>query len=202
MSIRKDTPGPFTSRVHPDWPVPSDEDCFDWWDRYAMPDNIRRHSLLVARIATAIARIGKDAGMSVDVPTVRASALLHDIAKGYAIHYGGQHAQLGAAWVTELTRNPLIAQGILHHVYWPFEIDVRRFFMPLAVCYADKRVQHDEFVSVHDRFDDLVARYGNTKDFQRKIERTRDQTVDLETALNDVLSVDLDAYPLDGGRLV
>ena len=44
-------------------------------------------------------------GFDVCPATVRASALLHDIAKTYCIRYGGSHAQLGAAWALSETHN-------------------------------------------------------------------------------------------------
>ena len=72
--------------------VPSDEECFAWWDAYEMPEHIRQHSMLAAEVATAIARMGEAAGLPVCVQTVRASTLLHDLAKfyvitSYSIHY-------------------------------------------------------------------------------------------------------------------
>ena len=62
---------------------PDDEACFALWRKYVMLPNVQRHSRLVAHIATALARRAAAKGFAVNVPEVRASALLHDIAKTY-----------------------------------------------------------------------------------------------------------------------
>lgn len=194
--------GIFPSLVRPQWSAPSDAQCLAWWDRYAMPDHIRRHSMLVASVAAELAEMGRAAGLPVCVQTVRASALLHDLAKHYTIVHGGSHAQIGGAWAMQLTGNPVLAMGILHHVCWPFEVDVTRYFMPLAVLYADKRAMHDELVSIDDRFQDLIVRYGHTPEIQEKIRWTVVQALDIERRLGDLLGKELHAYSFDSGRLV
>jgi len=195
-------PGLFASRVRPEWRAPSDAQCRELWDRYDMPGHIREHSLLVAGVATELAELGAAAGLDVDVRTVRASALLHDLAKHYTILHGGSHAQLGGAWAMQLTGNAVLAMGILHHVYWPFELDAERYFMPLAVLYADKRAKHDELVSIDTRFEDLIVRYGHTPEIQEKIRWTVVQALDIERRLSDLLGKELHAHPFDRGRLV
>lgn len=194
--------GLFPSLSRPGWGVPSDKECFAWWDRYEMPEHIRQHSLLGADVATAIAEMGREAGLPVCVQTVRASTLLHDLAKYYTIRHGGSHAQLGAAWAMQLTGNPLLAMGVLHHIYWPFEMDAERYFTPLTVLYADKRAMHETLVSVRTRFDDLIVRYGHTPEIQEKIRWTVAQVLEIERLLGALLGKDLDAYPFDSGRLV
>ena len=128
------------------WRVPDEAQCVAWWDRFEMPEHIRAHSRGVAQVACFVAEAGHRRGLDVDVDTVLASALLHDLAKIYCIKHGGNHSQLGGAWAMALTGNPLLAQGVIHHVYWPFAVDLERFFTPLAVLYADKRVSHDRIV--------------------------------------------------------
>ncbi|MEG6593732.1 HDIG domain-containing metalloprotein, partial [Desulfovibrio sp. 1188_IL3213] len=63
--------------------VPDDEACFALWDKYDMLPNIRRHSLMVAHIACALALRAASRGFDVNVPEVRAGGLLHDLAKTY-----------------------------------------------------------------------------------------------------------------------
>lgn len=185
--------------------VPDDATCYAYWKERDMPEHIGRHSSQVANIATALARraagkhiIAGDAA----VQEVRSSALLHDLAKMYCINYGGHHSQLGAAWVMEHTGNPMLAHGVLHHVWWPYEIDCTRYFLPLAVLYADKRVRHDEIVSIHDRFTDLFDRYG-ANDFARdRIRMSMEQSQAIEENFIQHLGVNLHACTFDNGRLV
>lgn len=186
----------------PNLPVPDDARCEEHWAQFEMLDNVAEHSRMVADVATFLAKRARDKGLRVDVPTVRASALLHDLAKSYCIRHGGNHSQLGGAWVAELTGNPIIACGVTHHVYWPFELDIERYFTPLAVIYGDKRVNHNELVSIEDRFRDLIVRYGIPLHLQDHIKATEAQAVELEKLLCDILEVDLNACDFDSGRLV
>ncbi len=187
------------------WPVPSPEQCREYWDLFLMPEHIRRHSTMVGHVAEVVAKMAMDAGAMaarVNVDEVVASALLHDLAKAYTIRYGGQHAALGGAWVQELTGNPAVAQGVMHHVWWPFETDPQRYFLPLTVLYADKRVRHDTVVSLGARYSDLFERYGKTP---RIIERMKDslaQARALEEALGKLVGENLHACDFGGRRLV
>jgi len=182
--------------------VPNESQCREYWTHYSMFDNVAEHSLEVARVATFVARRASALGMNIDVPTVRASALMHDIAKSYSILHGGNHSQLGGSWTMEMTRNPAIASGVSHHVYWPFDMDMAKYFIPLTVIYADKRVRHNSIVTIESRFKDLVERYGVNDYIRKRIEITRAQAVELENLLGETIEVDLNACDFDSGRLV
>jgi len=199
---RPPLPPPPPARRDPRQFVPDDAECARYWEQFAMLDNVAAHSRMVATVATFLAKRAVDRGMDVDVPTVRASAMLHDLAKTYCIRHGGNHSQLGGAWVAEVTGNPVIACGVTHHVYWPFAMDLARYFTPLAVLYADKRVNHNLLVSIEERFEDLIVRYGIPLDLLDRINETKRQALELEQLLCDTLEVDLNACDFDSGRLV
>lgn len=185
------------------WPVPDEVACHELWDAFAMPDHIRAHSALVAGFAGALADLALAAGMQgVHPPTVRASGLLHDLAKDYAIRHGGNHAQLGGAWVLAATGNPAIAQGVMHHVHWPWTEDLGPWFLPLVIIYADKRVKHDCLVTLEERFDDLLDRYGRTERIRERIRESHHQAATIECALVARLGIRLHESTLDSGRLV
>ena len=114
--------------------VPDDTACFALWDKFDMLPNIRRHSLLVAHIATTLARRAAEIGIAVNVEEVRASGLLHDIAKTYCVRHGGSHAQVGASWVVSETGNQTIAQGVLLHVWWPWIVPQGSEICTLPLC--------------------------------------------------------------------
>lgn len=195
-------PSPLSVTIDPALPVPNDRKCREFWSQFDMLDNVAEHSHEVARIATFLAARAREVGFDAHVPTVRASALMHDIAKSYCIINGGNHSQLGGAWTIELTKNPAIAVGVTHHVYWPFELDLDKYFTPLAVIYADKRVNHNKIVSIKDRFADLIIRYGIPMNLQHKIKATESQALVLEQLLSDTLEVDLNECDFNCGRLV
>ncbi len=182
--------------------VPSDEQCFEIWERYQMLPNIRKHSLLVARISSFLAQRARDRGWPVMVQAVRAAALLHDLGKTYSIRFGGNHCQLGAAMVMSETGNPALGQAVIHHICWPGHVDLSRHFLPLSIIYADKRVKHDQLVSLEERFADLFERYGTCQEIRERIQSSFDQARSIERELGCKLEVDFHAYPFDRRRLV
>ncbi len=186
------------------WYTPDDEECEVLWNRHHMLDNIRAHSRQVAHIAHTLALLAQEKGMAVHPDWVRACGLLHDIAKTYTITYGGSHAQLGAAWVVAEVGNPAIAQGIMHHVHWPWdaELCLEKHFLPLVIIYADKRVKHDNIVSLEERFQDLLVRYGRTEEICEHIRGSFAQAQAIEKALENRLGMALHEYSFDCGRLV
>ena len=193
---------PLVAELPPVDAVPTDAQCRLLWDAYGMLPNIRAHSELVACLATALAELARAAGLAVDVAAVRAAALLHDLAKTYTIRHGGNHCQLGAAWVQEITGNPALAQGVLCHVHWPREIDLAADFLPLALIYSDKRVKHNQIVTLEARFDDLLVRYGTTDYIRGRIRESFQQAEAIERALAATLGVDIHENTFGCGRLV
>ena len=184
-------------------PAPSADRCRALWDSYEMPDHIRAHSEQVAHFSVILAELAVEHGHAVQVDAVQACGLLHDIAKSYTLRHGGSHAQLGAVWALAETGHVGIAQGILHHVFWPWPLQEETLCtLPILVLYADKRTQHADFVTLEERFTDLATRYGIHEQARRGIEISRRQAVNIERALSARLGVQLDAYTPDSGRLV
>ena len=195
---------PLAFERNPDWIVPGRDECYALWDKYAMPEHIRGHSAVVAAFATHLAELAAGLGANVHVPSVLASGLLHDLGKYYTIKHGGSHAQIGGAWVMSETRNPLIAQGVMHHVRWPWKVDETQDAWLLVYCiiYADKRVMHDRVVTNQERYEDLLERYGLTDHAKSRITASHEQGLEIEAALSRRLKVNLHEYTFDSGQLV
>ncbi len=175
------------------WRIPSTDECLKYWHTYNLPEHIREHSRLVAAAAEHICCLARKKGLDAPLKAVVASALLHDLGKFYCIKHGGSHNQLGASLVMELTGNPAIAQGVMHHIYWPGEIDIHKFFLPLVIIYCDKRVKHDKIVPLEARFQDLYDRYGINERMRGLIYKSWQQALAIQTRLNQALETDLNA---------
>ncbi len=185
--------------------IPRVEDCHALWDQYAMLDNIRAHSSLVADMAHAIGLRARERGIDVSLEALLAAGLLHDLGKTYTIAHGGSHAQLGASWVMRETRNGPIAQAVMFHVHWPWPedwLDDDGLLLTAVTLYADKRVKHDAFVGLDERFEDLHVRYGTSAYARERITGSHQQGKRVEAALSRRLGVDLHEYIADSGRLV
>lgn len=185
--------------VSPAWYVPDEAQCVRLWDKYGMMPHIREHCRAVASVALEIVRRAGERGLipegrGLDAPSVLAAGLLHDIAKTYTIRHGGSHAQLGAAWVRDETGNPALAQAVLWHVSWPWQegplddsADPLR--LPIIIAYADKRVRHTEVVTLEQRFEDLLIRYGIDDERRERITGYLNRTKTVEKALFDRIGV-------------
>ncbi len=167
-----------------------------------MLDNVREHSLAVAKYATALAQLAIQKGHYVCVSSIRAAALLHAIAKSYTIAHGGSHAQMGASFVIQACGNRSIAQGVAMHVFWPFTLPNNVCQLPFFIIYADKRTMHDTCVSLEERYEHLLVRYGITEEHKKSIGISYQQGINIERALSAQLECDLHAYTFDSGRLV
>lgn len=184
--------------------IPRPEDCYALWDKYAMLDNIRAHSQRVADLAFGIGKLGREKGAELRPEALLAAGLLHDLGKTYTIAHSGNHAQLGAAWTMHETRNAEIARCVLYHVHWPWEDHFydADFFSVMAIEYADKRVRHDSYVSLDDRFEDLHERYGKSDYARMRIALSHEQNKRVENALSNILGVALHEYTADSRGLV
>ncbi|GFH62259.1 MAG: uncharacterized metal dependent phosphohydrolase [Candidatus Desulfovibrio kirbyi] len=201
-----DLPEPTLLRVDksPPPPPPDDAACFALWDKYAMLPNVRTHSLMVAHIATNLARRAQAVGIAVNMPQIRAAALLHDIAKSYCVRHGGSHAQLGASWTITETRNYILAQTVMLHVHWPWQIPEGTGLctLPFFIIYADKRVRHDSCVTLDERYEDLLTRYGRNAAAKDGIRASLEQGKDIERALSTLLGDALHENSFDCWRMV
>ena len=126
--------------------------------------NIRAHSLMVARIAWLLAEeLRTKNSHPPDLQLCVSGALLHDIAKTPCLKSGCNHAKAGA----ELCRSlgfPEIAEIVAGHVvrpdFFPERLKAGIFSPGEIVYYADKRVRHDQIVSLPERLEYILEKYG------------------------------------------
>ncbi len=140
--------------------VPSEDECRRLIAEHGMLPNIVEHSERVMRVAVAIADDLRDAN-EVDRSLVAAAALLHDITKTRALRTKERHDESGGMLARSLGMER-IGEIIEEHVYLKdFDPDGPLLAKEI-VYYADKRVMHDTVVSLDERVEDLVVRYGTT----------------------------------------
>ncbi len=145
--------------------IPSIDRCLALMDEFSMLDNIREHSIMVARVAdTLLTGIQDTGGVPPSRNLVLSGALLHDIAKTRCIKEQCDHSKVGNEICIGLGY-PEIAEIILEHVILADFATTRYqkgiFLAKEIVHYADKRVLHDQVVSLDERLDYILERYGN-----------------------------------------
>ena len=143
--------------------IPSIRTCFELMDRYQMLENIKAHSVVVARITHLIARCLFDAGQTISVEKATAGALLHDIGKTSSLKSGGDHAEIGRQICL---KNHLdeIADMVGEHVRLR-DYDLNGHYSEREILfYADKRVNHDRIVDLEERLAYILERYGRGRE--------------------------------------
>ncbi len=165
-----------------------------------MLDNIRAHSLMVARVASLLLQELTDA---TDTKTpiaskelVLAGALLHDIAKTPCLQSRCDHAKHGRDICLELGY-PEVAEVVREHVIIT-EFSLERYNKGLflakeLVYYADKRVRHDEIVSLEERLEYILINYGNNDpERHRQIRKNFDRCRQLEVCIFSATAIEAD----------
>jgi uncharacterized protein len=141
-------------------------------EAHGMLPNIREHSFAVMQVARFLTEALTDAGFDLFLPLVTTGALLHDLGKTSCLGTLNNHAELGGAILEDLGY-PQVAQVVREHVHLYADIiDSRPLRESELVNYADKRVLHEEVVTLEDRFADLKVRYGRTPEALVRIKAT------------------------------
>ena len=145
-----------------------------------MLPNIREHSFRVMEVAGFLGEALTEAGFDLSLPLVTVGALLHDLGKTQCLGTLTNHAELGAGILEELGY-PHVAQVVREHVHLDGNIlDPRPLREAELVNYADKRVLHEEVVTLVARFADLKLRYGRTPEALARIHATQVKSRALE----------------------
>ena len=162
--------------------MPDDATIQTLWQKYETPPNVIRHCQTVARLVEQVCAAYEHANVSdatlvvINTPLARAAALLHD-AKRHQPHHAA-----AAANSLEQDGYPEVANIVRHHDFRYIVSKSLKTIEEKIVNYADKRVIHDQIVTVNERIDDLKQRYANNA---KRIESYREPVKTLERELLD-----------------
>jgi putative nucleotidyltransferase with HDIG domain len=157
--------------------------------RYAMLENIVDHSLEVAKVALFLSAELNRKGQRIDIPLVEAAALLHDLTKTECLRTKEDHALTGSRLLKEIGCER-VGEVVAEHIHLTKKWDSPRVSEEEVVNYADKRVQHDRIVSLHERFEDLKGRYGKSRRAVEQLEELRKATFEVEQKIFSILKID------------
>jgi uncharacterized protein len=172
----------------PTMTIPTRSQCLALMTQIQMPEHIQRHSLTVARVAVALARLLNQNSVCLDLKLLEAGALLHDIAKAQTLSTDGRHEDVGARML-EAWGFTMLSPIVREHVVLEASALAGPITESLVVNYADKRVKHDQVVSLTDRFADLVGRYARTGAHRSWLQEKFELYVSLEAKLFEHLTI-------------
>ena len=139
--------------------IPTVEQCFNLMEQHHMLPNITDHSIIVARVAQVITVGLLKGGADLSLDKIIAGALLHDIGKTACLDNDDDHAARG--YEICLAHNlESIADIVAEHVILKNYSTDNGFSEKEIVFYADKRVNHDQVVSLEERLAYILERYG------------------------------------------
>ncbi len=138
--------------------IPSKGECLELMKRYNGMDHIIRHSIKVAEVALSISTALNRKGENLNLDEVEAAALLHDITKAESLDSGEDHSITAYRLLRKLGYKR-IAEIVREHVFLLEDLDSTWVSEEELVNYADKRVLHDQIVTLRERFDYVRVRY-------------------------------------------
>jgi len=150
--------------------------------RFTMLPNIVEHSYRVAQLAIFLGKRLERVEVPLDTELLMAASLLHDITKTRSLKTREHHAETGRQLLLSLGYAE-VAEIVGRHVKLEIEDSSRPLSELHIVNYADKRVRHTSVVSLDERFEDLLVRYGTIPATKQRIERLRKETIKQEQRL-------------------
>ncbi|MBW2038368.1 MAG: HD domain-containing protein [Deltaproteobacteria bacterium] len=133
------------------------QEAWELLQEFGVPHHIIEHSKKVAEVACFLGRELRKAGYTLELSLVEAGAFLHDVAKAHSLKTGEDHARLGGEWLRERGLYK-VADIVYYHVHLPDE--EMRISEIAVVNYADKRVMETTLVSIKERFEYIIRKYG------------------------------------------
>jgi len=143
-------------------PTPTEFECYELLRDNNTPEKVIKHCEMVAWLSVFLGKQLEEAGLHLNLDLLKASALLHDIARLKPNH-PLEGAKLTAAY-------PEVSAIITAHMDCSWEPS-----QPLTekeiVYLADKLVADDQIISLRERFNSSVERYKNEPEVLEHIHR-------------------------------
>jgi len=139
--------------------IPTIDQCYEMMEKYGMLENIRAHSIMVEKVAGVIGRELRKTGKEVSLARIAAGALLHDIAKTQSLSTREDHAVRGSE-ICIANHFVEVADIVREHVILASFDSEGEVTEKEIIYYSDKRINHDQLVSIDERMRHLFIRYA------------------------------------------
>lgn len=171
--------------------IPTKKQMNGWMRDTCLPNHIVKHCEVVASVCDDIAKALLGQGRMIRPKALHAAGLVHDLLRfvDFLSLEGNEHyspskseterwselkEKYGSPHETAAERF-LVDQGYpdlgtivrTHRGHGSHPMDLPQTIEQMALCYADKRVRFTERVTVDERFDDFMKRYGGGKESER-----------------------------------
>jgi len=167
--------------------IPTRDECYQLMCQMEMMDHIVVHSMQVCRVATVLAENLKPAGIQFNYDLIRAAALLHDITKTRSFKTQENHAETGGQYLTELGYGE-VGSLVRQHVRldeYPQSVSLGAAEI---INYADKRVLHENVVSLDKRVEYILEKYTKVPEDRQRVYLLWEKTREIEAEIFGALS--------------
>ncbi len=148
-------------------------------------EKIISHCWQVEKTARSISQALRQAGADMNTGLVSAAALLHDIAKGQK-----RHAEKGAEMLFEMGFSR-VAKIVSQHTDLDFHPDAK--INEAEIVYiADKMTKKDRFISLEQRFENALNRYGHDPEAKDAVLRRKAICMALKAKIERVLETSIE----------
>lgn len=169
--------------------IPNREECLRLMGEYGMLENIIAHSLEVAKVALFIATELNKRGERISIDLVEAASLLHDLMKTECLTTKEDHATTGSQLLKGMGYER-VGEVVGQHIWLKRKNDSSSISEEEIVNYADKRVMHNQVVSLEERFHDLKERYGRDRKAIDYLNRMKREIYAIEQKIFLILKTD------------
>jgi uncharacterized protein len=179
--------------------LPSREQCLALMMKHDLRRGMIKHSVMVSKVAVFLAKKLKETGEAVDVDVVERAALLHDLDKSLTLGNSSlEHAEHSRKILAEEGFPELGGIVAKHRLSFILE-DKLDSWEEKLVYYADKRVRHEKIVSLDERFDYLLERYGSrSPDVKKTILECKPKVLELEREIFNRIDADKSLKGING----
>jgi uncharacterized protein len=159
--------------------IPDEKECYALLQKHGTPEHIIAHSQKVWELGRLLGENLVKHDHTVDLDLLCASCLLHDIGKYPCILDGAGYHDVRGEMILEQEGFPEVARIVVQHVVLrgPKDAPIREEHI---LFYSDKRVVHDELVSLDDRFVYLEQTYGKSPLAIERLMHMKEETIRLE----------------------
>ena len=166
--------------------IPTQKQCYHLMCKMKMMDHIVVHSMQVCRVATFLADNLNQQQNRFNLKLIRAAALLHDITKTRSFETQENHALTGGQFLAE-HGYPHVGELVRQHVRLDEYSDPVILGEVEIINYADKRVLHDEIVTLDRRLDYILEKYGKLPEQKERIRWLGEKTIAMEKKIFNTL---------------
>ncbi len=160
------------------WLVPDEDTVVELWEKYEVPQNVRRHMEKVAAVLTEAADAVDPSKKRYDRELLRDAALLHDIVRARKNHpYEGRKV---------LCEEGYELLGMIcgeHNSYEMHPVYDKMLSEEDLLYYADMRVSEDRIVSIEERFAKSLEKCGTGEALENHKKRL-DKALYIENIIN------------------